>query len=379
MVVNFFKVVVFVVLLSSCAKNNALRQIKVENSNVTAISLKVNFQNKFFIGAAVNEAELLEQDKNSVALIKQEFNTITPENSLKWMYLNPEKNRFDFSISDRYVAFGLKNKMHIVGHTLVWHSQLADFMNQETSPELMLEHLETYINTVVNRYKGDIDTWDVVNEALNEDGSFRESVFLNVLGESYIEKAFKLAEKADPEANLVYNDYNLYKPSKREGVVKLVKSLQTRGVKIDGVGIQAHWGLKGPSIRDIEDSILAFSELGVSVSFSELDITVLPNPWELEGAEVSQNFDTYIGDPKMNPYPENLSDEVQLELAKRYEDIFKLFLKHEDKIERVTFWGVTDEESWLNNWPIKNRKNYPLLFDRSHKPKEAYDKIVNLK
>ena len=379
MVVNFFKVVVFVVLLSSCAKNNALRQIKVENSNVTAISLKVNFQNKFFIGAAVNEAELLEQDKNSVALIKQEFNTITPENSLKWMYLNPEKNRFDFSISDRYVAFGLKNKMHIVGHTLVWHSQLADFMNQETSPELMLEHLETYINTVVNRYKGDIDTWDVVNEALNEDGSFRESVFLNVLGESYIEKAFKLAEKADPEANLVYNDYNLYKPSKREGVVKLVKSLQTRGVKIDGVGIQAHWGLKGPSIRDIEDSILAFSELGVSVSFSELDITVLPNPWELEGAEVSQNFDTYIGDPKMNPYPKNLSDEVQLELAKRYEDIFKLFLKHEDKIERVTFWGVTDEESWLNNWPIKNRKNYPLLFDRSHKPKEAYDKIVNLK
>lgn len=379
MAVNFFKVVVFVVLLFSCAKNNALRQIKVENSNVTAISLKVNFQNKFFIGAAVNEAELLEQDKNSVALIKQEFNTITPENSLKWMYLNPEKNRFDFSISDRYVAFGLKNKMHIVGHTLVWHSQLADFMNQETSPELMLEHLETYINTVVNRYKGDIDTWDVVNEALNEDGSFRESVFLNVLGESYIEKAFKLAEKADPEANLVYNDYNLYKPSKREGVVKLVKSLQTRGVKIDGVGIQAHWGLKGPSIRDIEDSILAFSELGVSVSFSELDITVLPNPWELEGAEVSQNFDTYIGDPKMNPYPKNLSDEVQLELAKRYEDIFKLFLKHEDKIERVTFWGVTDEESWLNNWPIKNRKNYPLLFDRSHKPKEAYDKIVNLK
>jgi endo-1,4-beta-xylanase len=175
---------------------------------------------------------------------------------------------------------------------------------------------------------------------------------------------------------LIYNDYNLWKPEKRAGVVRLVKQLQANNVKIDAVGMQGHWNLTEPTLEEIEKSILAYHELGVQVLITELDITVLPNPWDLEGAEISQNFE---GSATMNPYPEQLPDSVQHQLALRYQDIFKLFLKHRDKIDRVTFWGVNDGGSWLNGWPIRGRTNYPLLFDRDYLPKSAYDSIMALK
>jgi endo-1,4-beta-xylanase len=203
--------------------------------------------------------------------------------------------------------------------------------------------------------------------------------FLKILGNTYIEDAFKLAEKADPNANLAYNDYNLCKPKKREGALRLVRQLKQNGAKVNEVGIQAHWQLNSPSIKNIEESIIAFSKLGVKVMFTELDISVLPNPWELVGAEVNQNFEKFEGDEKMNPYTTSLPETVKNKLAKRYQDIFKLFLKHEDKISRVTFWGVTDKDSWLNDWPIKGRRNYPLLFDRKNQTKKAYHSILDLK
>ena len=298
---------------------------------------------------------------------------------MKWMFLQPSPNKFEFELADKYVEFGLNNKMHIVGHTLVWHSQLADFMNEVTDKTIMSNYVNNHINTIVKRYEGKIDTWDVVNEALNEDGTLRESIFLKTLGENYIIDAFKLAEKVDPDAELAYNDYNLCSPKKREGAIRLIKNLQRENAKINAVGIQAHWQLNTPSIDEIEKSIIAFEDLGVKVMFTELDISVLPNPWEVVGAGVEQNFDQFIGDPKMNPYPEILPDYMLQKQAKRYEDIFKLFLKHEDKISRVTFWGVTDKTSWLNDWPIKGRTNYPLLFDRSYQSKEAYQSILDLK
>lgn len=359
----------------SCTHHVAKKNSPLKN----VVSLKNSFKNNFYIGAAINEDQLLKEDSLSVAIVKNEYNTISPENSMKWMFLQPKPNVFYFDMADKYVAFGKKNNMHIVGHTLVWHSQIAEFMNQIKDSSVMANHLENHINTIVSRYKGTINTWDVVNEALNEDGTLRKSIFLNVLGDTYIEQAFRIAEKSDPNAELVYNDYNLCKPKKREGVVRLVKQLQESGTKINGVGLQAHWDLKSPSLEEIENSILAFSELGVKVMFTELDISVLPNPWELVGAEINQNFDKYVGDKKMNPYPTILPDSVQIQLAQRYADIFKLFLKHDDKISRVTFWGITDRHSWLNNFPIKNRTNYPLLFDRNYEPKEAYKTILNLK
>ena len=368
---------IFALLMVSASCSKKLN----DNSNEqeSQISLSDAYKNNFFIGAAISEDQILEKDNRSLSIVRNQYNTITPENAMKWMFLQPSPNKFEFELADKYVEFGLNNKMHIVGHTLVWHSQLADFMNEVTDKTIMSNYVNNHINTIVKRYEGKIDTWDVVNEALNEDGTLRESIFLKTLGENYIIDAFKLAEKVDPDAELAYNDYNLCSPKKREGAIRLIKNLQKENAKINAVGIQAHWQLNTPSIDEIEKSIIAFEDLGVKVMFTELDISVLPNPWEVVGAGVEQNFDQFIGDPKMNPYPEILPDYMLQKQAKRYEDIFKLFLKHEDKISRVTFWGVTDKTSWLNDWPIKGRTNYPLLFDRSYQSKEAYQSILDLK
>jgi endo-1,4-beta-xylanase len=342
-------------------------------------SLKNTFHNDFFIGAAINQNQILGQDSMAKLLLKKEFNSITSENNLKWMYIEPSPNNFNFVISDKFVALGEKNNMHIVGHTLVWHSQIADYMNEITDSVRMANYMESHIRALVGRYKNRIHSWDVVNEALNEDGSLRESIFYSLLGEEYIENAFRLAAEVDPKAELTYNDYNLCKPSKREGVIKLVQNIQKNGAKIDAVGIQAHWNLNNPPLDEIEKTILAFSKLGVKVMFTELDVSVLPNPWELEGVDENQNFQQFEGNTKMNPYPLKLPDSIQVQLTKRYEQIFALFLKHQEKISRVTFWGISDKQSWLNNWPIKGRTNYPLLFDREYQKKDAYMGIINQK
>ena len=358
--------------LSSCSNS-------VSKNSEPTTTLQKTYKDNFYIGAAINDGQINGTDTLALNVIKREFNTISPENIMKWMYLQPEKGVFDFEMTDKYVALGEKNNMFILGHTLVWHSQIAEWMNEIKDSTTMVNHIENHINTIVGRYKGRINTWDVVNEALNEDGTLRKSIFLEVIGDSYIDQAFQLAAKADPKAELVYNDYNLWKPEKRAGVVRLIKELQANGTKIDGIGMQAHYSLEGPSIEDIENSIIAYAELGLKVSFTELDVTVLPNPWDLNGAAVEQSYEQYEGDVKMDPYRSEFPQEMQKKLAKRYEELFNLFLKHQDKISRVTFWGVNDGASWLNNWPINGRTNYPLLFDRNFQQKEAYKTVLNLK
>ena len=369
------KVISLIIIL--CLFSNGILITVSENSSKKN-SLGEKFKNYFFVGAAINRDQILQKDKKAISIIKKNFNTLSPENVMKWMFVQPKPNTFYFDDSDKYVQFGLDNNMHIVGHALIWHSQIADFMNSIKDSTEMMQHVDNHISTLVNRYRGKVDTWDVVNEALNEDGTLRESIFLKVLGENYLETVYKLAEKHDSNADLAYNDYNLCEPKKRKGAIKLIKSLQKNGAKINSVGIQAHWQLTSPSLEEIETSILAFSELGVKVMFTELDISVLPSPWEQNGAEVSQNFKNFEGDKKMNPFPKNLPNSMKIKLAERYEDIFKLFLKHKEKISRVTFWGVTDKFSWLNDWPIKGRTNYPLLFDRNYKEKKAYQRMMNL-
>jgi endo-1,4-beta-xylanase len=339
-------------------------------------SLKNAFKNDFLIGTALGKDYILEKDSSANQLIKKQFNSITPENVMKSAIIHPEKGRYDFTMSDKYVEYGQKNKMYIVGHTLVWHSQLSKFAETIESPDSLYQFMANHIKTVAGRYAGKINSWDVVNEALEEDGTMRKSIFQKLLGDDYIQKAFELAAKADPKAELYYNDYNIEQPAKRKGAIDLIKKLKAKGVKIDGVGIQGHWSLEKAFLDEIEQSIIEFAALGVKIAFTELDITVLPNPWDLKGAEISQNYE---GSPKMNPYPTALPDSVQTQLAKRYEDIFKIFLKHKDKISRVTFWGVSDGHSWLNNFPIKKRTNYPLLFDRKYQPKPAYEAVMKLK
>lgn len=342
----------------------------------TTVSLKDAYVKDFYIGTALDTNQIMERDPMVSRLIAKEFNSITPENCMKSMFLQPEKDKFDFKMADKFVAFGEKNKMFIHGHTLIWHSQLPKWMSQIKDSLTMATAMNNHIATIVGNYKGRIHSWDVVNEALNEDGTLRKSVFLDTYGKEYLTNAFKLAAKADPKTDLYYNDYNLCTPKKREGAIELVKNLQKNGAKIDGIGEQGHWHLNTPTLEEIEKTILDFSALGIKVAITELDISVLPSPWDVVGADVNQKSEA---NEKMNPYPKGLPEDIKIQLAARYEAIFKLFIKHQDKISRVTLWGVNDGQSWLNDWPIRGRSNYPLLFDREFKPKEAYNSVMKLK
>lgn len=361
-------VVATILTISSCKT--------VQNKSEGAVSLKNAYKENFYIGTALDTNQIVESDPLVTNLISKEFNSISPENCMKSMFLHPQKDKFDFKMSDKYVAFGEKHNMFIHGHTLIWHSQLAPWITQIKDSITMAEAMTNHISTIVEKYKGRINSWDVVNEALNEDGTLRKTVFLDSYGKDFLTHAFKLAAKADPKVDLYYNDYNLCSAKKRKGAVDLVKNLQKNGAKIDGVGEQGHWNLITPTLEEIEQTILDFSALGVKVAITELDITVLPNPWDVVGADVSQRSEA---SEKMNPYPKALPDDIKIQLAARYEAIFKLFIKHQDKISRVTLWGVNDGQSWLNDWPIRGRSNYPLLFDRDFKPKEAYFSVINLK
>jgi len=226
---------------------------------------------------------------------------------------------------------------------------------------------------VVGRYKGRVKGWDVVNEALNEDGTLRPSPWLKIIGDDYLVKAFEFAHAADPEAELYYNDYSLENEPKRNGTITLVKMLQAAGAHVTGIGTQTHAKMDWPSPQLVDDTLTAFGQLGVKVMVTELDIDVLPTRSRDRGAEVSRRE---AGDPNLNPYAKSLPDSVQSELANRYAELFGVYLKHQDVVERVTFWGVTDRDSWLNNWPIRGRTNYPLLFDRDGKPKPAFASVI---
>ena len=361
-------IISFYVLMTSCTGS--------KKSLSDFSSLKDLYKSDFLVGTAMNAEQIEEKEPKAAALIPAEFNSITAENIMKCEVIHPGWDRYNFDQADKFVAYGKRNHMFIIGHNLIWHSQLAPFVSEIKSSDSLMLFMTNHINAVAGRYAGKVNGWDVVNEALNEDGSMRNSIFLEKLGEDYVTKAFELAAKAAPNTELYYNDYNIEQPQKRAGAIKLIKKIQAAGVRIDGVGIQGHWSINKLPLDDLEKSIKEFAELGLKVMITELDVTVLPNPWDLKGADVNQNFE---GNPAMNPYPSNISDSADTKLALYYESLFKLFLKYDDNISRVTFWGVNDGQSWLNNWPIKNRTNYPLLFDKNFNKKSAYKKVAALK
>lgn len=340
-------------------------------------TLKDAFQGAFVIGAAINTDQITGKDARGDAIILRQFNSISPENVLKWEVIHPRPGVYDFTLADKYVEFGLKNHMFIVGHNLCWHAQTPDWvfkdeMGAPITRDALLQRLHDHIQAVVGRYKGKIDSWDVVNEALNEDGTLRPSQWMKIIGEDYIVKAFQFAHEADPKAQLNYNDYNLETPAKRKGAIALVKKLQAAGVPIAVVGDQAHLHLNEPSAADEEAAITDLAATGVKVAITELDIDVLPSAAG-NTADVSLNV---RGNAQLNPYTNGLPISVQQALSKRYADLFAVYWKHRDVINRVTFWGVTDGESWLNNWPVRGRTSYPLLFDRDGKPKPAFDAVL---
>jgi endo-1,4-beta-xylanase len=352
-------------LLALCVADNAVAQTL----------LKDVFKNHFLIGAALNDAQCSGVDEQGALLAKAQFNTITPENVLKWERVHPGPGVYNFDPSDRYVEFGEKNGMVIIGHTLVWHNQTPLWVFQDSSGkpisrEALLERMRDHIHTVVGRYKGKIKGWDVVNEALNEDGSLRESPWLKIIGEEYIVRAFEFAREADPGVELYYNDFSLENAPKREGAIALIKKLQAADVQVAAVGLQGHYKMDWPRTEQVDSTIEAFVKLGVKVNITELDIDVVPATQRNRGADLSMNSYHVV---REDLYANGLPDSVQMELAKRYGDLFSVFVKHIGIVGRVTFWGVTDGDSWLNS---RGRVNYPLLFDRNGKPKPAFDAVV---
>jgi endo-1,4-beta-xylanase len=348
------------------------------SNNVTAQSagtpsLKEIFKNDFLIGFAINTPQIEEKDPAAGNLIREQFDAVTPENIMKAEIIHPAWDKYNFELADKLVEYAQKNNLKINAHNLIWHSQLPAFMHNMQSADSVRAYFENHITTVASRYDGKVYSWDVVNEALNEDGTMRNSIFLQKLGPDYVVDAFRLAQKASPHSKLYYNDYNIEQPTKRAGVIALIKKIQAAGVRIDGVGIQGHWRANNVPLKDIEESIKEFSALGIEVMFTEVDLGVLPNPWDNTTADVNK---TAKGDAAMNPYANGLPDSVEQMQAKAYADLFSLFLKYKKNIGRVTFWGVNDGQSWLNDWPIRGRTNYPLLFDRNFQPKPAFYSVI---
>ncbi|KAA6335491.1 Endo-1 4-beta-xylanase A [termite gut metagenome] len=358
-----------IVLVSSCTASGGKE-----------MSLKDALAGKFLIGTAMNTGQIKGKDTASIRLIKQHFSAIVPENCMKSEAIHPEKDRYDFALPDQLVEFGEKNGIVVTGHTLIWHSQLArwfcvDENGNDVSRKVLIERMREHISTIVGRYKGHIRGWDVVNEAILEDGSYRKSKFYEILGEDFIPLAFQFAHEADPDAELYYNDYSMFYPDKREGVVRVIRSLKEKGIRIDAVGMQGHIGMDFPQIEEFEKSLLAFSDAGVQVMITELDLSALPAPERNVGADVAASFEYQ---KKINPYVDALPDAVSKAWNERMGDFFKLFLKHRDKIIRVTTWGVGDSSSWRNSWPVKGRTDYPLLFDRNYQAKPVVDTIIKL-
>lgn len=337
-------------------------------------SLKEVFKNDFLVGTALNEEQIAQKDVDANNLVKKHFNAITPENIMKAEIIHPTWGQYDFDLADKLVSYAKENNMVVNGHTLIWHSQLPPFVRSMKDADSVRKFFTDHINTVASRYDGKLLSWDVVNEALNEDGTMRKSIFLDKLGDDFVTEAFRLTQKAAPNTELYYNDYNNEQPKKRAGCISLIKKIQQAGVRVDGVGIQGHWHVGRVPLADIEQSIKEYAALGIKVMITELDIEVLPR--NFTGADVSQRM---ASDPSLNPYTKGLPDNVQQQLAEDYEALFKLLLKYKDNISRVTFWGVNDSQSWLNGWPVPGRTNYPLLFDRNYQPKPAFYKVVALK
>ena len=339
-------------------------------------SLKHAVADEFLMGVALNVRQSSGMDARATALVKQHFNSIVAENCMKCEELQPEEGKFRFEQADEFVRWGQENGMTIIGHCLIWHSQLpawfcVDSEGKNVSPEVLKQRMKSHIQTVVSRYRGQVFGWDVVNEAIIEDGSYRKSPFYEILGEEFIPLAFQYAHEADPDAELYYNDYGMDIEGRRNGVVKLIRTLKERGLRIDAVGMQGHMGMDHPDINEFEKSMMAFAAEGVKVMITEWDMSALPTV--KQGANIA---DTLAYQAALNPYTESLPDSVSKVWNTRMKQFFQLFEKHADVITRVTAWGLTDNDSWKNDFPIKGRTDYPLLFDRNYQPKPFVKELM---
>ncbi|MGP4041453.1 endo-1,4-beta-xylanase [Gracilibacillus sp. D59] len=323
------------------------------------LSLYQQFEKDFKIGAAINRRTM----QSSEEVIKKHFNSLTAENEMKFESVHPYEDEYTFEISDKMVAFAEKHQKAMRGHTLVWHNQTSDWIFEQNGglveAETLLKRMKDHIDTVVGRYKGRIYSWDVVNEVIadEEDKFYRDSKWYQILGASFIEKAFEYAHLADPDATLLYNDYNESNPAKRDKIYQLVKQLKEKGVPVHGIGMQAHWNIYDPSLDNIRKAIEKYASLGVEVQITEMDVSMF--------AFNDKRTDLTEPTEKMK--------ELQSE---RYQQFFEVFKEYKEHIGAVTFWGVADDYTWLHDFPVKGRKNWPFLFDTNQQPKEVLKKII---
>lgn len=355
-------------------------------NNQISDTLKTAYKDAFLIGSAVNQDIVSGRDKESQQIVIAQFNTITVENAMKAQTINPRPDVYNFVQADQFVEFGEKHGMFIIGHTLVWHNQTPDWFFKDEdgnpkTPEALKERMRSYIETVAGRYAGRVHAWDVVNEVIDNDGSYRPTTWVEGFGsgDEMVKAAFKFASEYAPDTELYYNDFNAWRPTKRDGIMRLVRMLQNEGIRIDGIGMQGHWGLNYPKNEYIEAAIDSFYSLGVKVMITELDVDVLPltREGQLIG-QIMNNYQFQLEEFKtyLDPFRDGLPANEQQRLADRYKELFEIFYNKRDKIDRVTVWGVHDGMSWKNNYPIPGRINYPLLFDRNKKPKPAFDAVL---
>lgn len=340
--------------------------------------LKDVFADDFLVGTAIDYGEIRDTTKILHELIRNEFSAVVCENSMKADHTEPQEGIFNFKGGDAIVSYAERNGQTVTGHCLVWHSQCPAWMfgpdscGNPVDRDILIRRMRNHIYGVCAHYRGKVKGWDVVNEAIEGDGSWRNSPYYRILGDEFIPLAFQFAHEADPDAKLYYNDYGMDSPRKREAVVRLIRTLKARGLRIDAIGMQSHLSL-WTDLSEYEKSIEAFAAEGVKVMATELDVSVLPWPGEMPNADISANFEYQ---EKYNPYRDGLPNDILAQQADFYLQLFAIYRRHSADITRVTFWGVHDGTSWLNNFPIHGRTNYPLFFDRSLQRKPFVDDII---
>ncbi|MHA4894673.1 endo-1,4-beta-xylanase [Pedobacter sp. PWIIR3] len=358
---NSRNLVISILLLSCIAPKISIAQQKTSNKGLK------DYYTKFFpIGVAVTPGQL--QDSTQRQFILKHFNSLTAENAMKMQPIHPEENRYNWEGADAIVNFAVANHLKVRGHNLCWHSQAPKwiFYDQSgalVSKEVLFGRLKDHIQTVVGRYKGKIYAWDVVNEAISDNPKefLRNSLWYKICGEDFISKAFEYAHQADPKAVLFYNDYNTEYPEKRQRIFKLLKMLVDAGVPVHAIGLQGHWSLNNPSQEMLNQAIQQYASLGLKVQVTELDVSIYGDG----------NIQEQAGDAAKGFTP--MLDQQQ---ANQYGTLFKTFRQNKGILTGVTFWNLSDRSSWLDNFPVRGRKNYPLLFDKDLQPKTAYWNVV---
>ena len=336
----------------------------------TEPALKDVFAGTFILGTAINDAQIAGEDIKGDSVLIRHFAAIEPENCLKSGEVMPVFGQYDWILADKYVEFGEKYNLDVYGHTLIWHSQCTpDFCYDENgnliSPELLKERMKQHISTMVGRYKGHIKGWDVVNEAIMEDGSYRDSPFYRILGEEFIPWAFQCAYEADPNCELYYNDYSMHEPAKLDAVIAMAKKLKERGIRIDAIGFQGHMGMDYPDIDLYERHIRRVKEeTGLDVCITELDMSILPTL--TRSADLGAKP---LSEADLNPYADGIPESVAKQWNDRMAAMLKMFIRNSDVVKRVNVWGVCDADNWKNNWPIPGRHDSPVWFDRNYKLK----------